>query len=435
MSLLLKDLRPIQAMAASILFREKKLLFNGPRQFTGKTELGVRLAWDLTVRPTTSSCLYVAKNSKARRKAAREKFLRLFDSKIFAVNTELIYLKKHKTSQIQMGSVDVDPDSDRGGTHNFIHWSEVAFARIQNGMTIPDVWQKVYNPMLSQLEGFALLESTNNGNNGWKVLWDNAKDYGFARLKMSLSQMVEFGLISEEDYEKEKRECHPLVFAQEYECEWVTFHGRVYDELTDDHFIDVPPPEPWMHIIAAIDWGYHPSATCVLFAYIRDGIMYVFDEIYAHRQLIETGTYPEIQARQRRWSIEHLGIVADHEMDRNQELVNRGLGVSPADKVDVLGNRIQIKERLFKNTIYFDRHRCPNTRKDLFAAVWNEKKEGDLDYNQCSWGHFDAEAALRYLVRAFDEYEADEPIKNPHQATDDAAARAWEQERLRDVDN
>jgi hypothetical protein len=424
MSLELKDLRPIQAMAAAMLFRERKLMLNLPRQYGGKTELGIRIAHDLTRRPSPSSCLYVAKNSKARRKAAREKFLRIFDRKMFAVNTELVYLKSFKTSQIQMGSVDVDPDADRGGTHNYLHWSEVAFARIQNGMSISDVWQKIYRPMLSQPNGYALLESTNNGHNGWKELWDNAKELGFATLRVPFSRMLELGLVSQEEYDREKNETHPLIFDQEYECEWVTFQGRAYGELHDGHFCDVPGPEPWQNVIAAIDWGYDPSATCILFGYVRQGCLFVFDEIYATKQLIEQSA-EAIKAVMARWGIEKLALVADHEEDRNQELINRGLGVTKADKVDVLGNRLQIKKMLWKNEMYVDRTRCPFTRKDLQAAVWHPKREGDLDDTQCTWGHWDAEAALRYLVRAFAEYEADEPEINPHITTDEGAARDW----------
>ena len=44
--------------------------------------------------------------------------------------------------------------------------------------------------------------------------------------------------ISQEDYDKEKREVHPLVFAQELECEWVTFQGLVYDEFNDRDHVD-----------------------------------------------------------------------------------------------------------------------------------------------------------------------------------------------------
>ena len=53
--------------------------------------------------------------------------------------------------------------------------------------------------------------------------------------------------------------------------------------------------------------------------------------------------------------------------------------------------------------------RCVNLIRDLEAAVWDAKKEGEIDYGQCTWGHFDAEAALRYLLRELSNAEVDAP--------------------------
>jgi len=421
----LHTLRPIQALAASLFFKHKKLMLNLPRQYGGKTELGVRLQEDLCFRGGSSTGLFVAKNSAARKKATREKFLRIFDPKIFAVNTELIYNKKNQASQIFMASIDKDPSAQRGGTVNLLHWSEVAFSKMDHGETIPDVWQMVLNPMLSQTDGYALLESTNNGNNGWKDIWEMAPDLGFKTLRVTFSQMLELGLVTQEEFDKEKRETHPLIFAQEYECQWVTFQGLVYDEFDEPfHVADIDGPAEWQKTAFAIDWGYHPSATCVLFGYVHEGTLNVFDELYVHRQLIDE-TAASLHARRRHWLMDTLAGVADHEEDRNEELIRRGIGVTKADKTNVLGNRLQIKEMLWKGTLKIH-PRCVNLIKDLKSATWHDKKEGDLDYSLCSWGHYDAEAALRYLVRAFEKYEEPEPEKNPHLSMDEASARAWE---------
>ncbi len=92
----------------------------------------------------------------------------------------------------------------------------------------------------------------------------------------------------------------------------------------------------------------------------------------------------------------------------------------------MLGNRLQIKEMFWKDQIVIH-PRCEFLIKDLLTATWHDKKEGDLAYDQCEYGHYDAEAALRYLVRAFQDYEEDAPDLNPHMSTDDASARAWQQ--------
>ena len=393
-----------------------------PRQ-EGKTELGIRLLRDLTGRPFTKSSLFLAKSHASAKKMAREKFLRLFERNIFAVNTELVYHKAHPTSQVFIESVDVEPDRLRGGTYGMIHWAEVAFSKFQLGVTVMDVWDKCVGPTLKETDGFVYLESTNNGKNGWYDLWTNAKEFGFATLRVSLSEMVHLGLVEQWEYDQLSRTTQPDVFRQEYECEFITFMGKVYPEFQPFHvLLDMPGPRLDQKVAIAIDWGYHPSATCVLFAYIQGGQIFVFDELYETEQL-PIATAEAIRAKLAHWSVTSFGAVADHEPDRNEELNRRGIACSPADKVDLLGNRVQIKELLFQNRLFFH-PRCKFTLRDLDAAVWDLKKsdKGEIDYQQCTWGHFDAEAALRYLVRELGEMESAEPQDRSLLLKDEASA-------------
>ncbi len=415
-------LRPLQALAASMFFKHKKLLLCLPRQYGGKTELGVRLLEDITSRPFTSSSLFLAKNHKAQKKATREKFRRIFDPKIFTVNTEFIYNKKVPSSCIFMGAVDKDPDGERGGTHSFVHWSEVAFAKLEHGETIEGVFGKVIKPTLSMTGGYVLMESTNNGKNGWYDIWENYKDFGFTRLKISLSEMVYLGLISPEVYEAEKGETHPDIFDQEYECKFITFLGKAYGEFDPHlHVADIPGPAKWQLVTSGIDWGYHPSATCVLFAYVENGEVRIFDEHYAMKERTDE-TKAAIEARFLAFDFDQYAAVADHEQDRIDELNLAGIACGKAKKQNVLGARLSIKTLLWKNKIKIH-PRCVNLIRDLEAACWDDKKDGELDSSQCTWGHFDAEAALRYLIRELGNAESVKPIENPH--LDPASSREW----------
>lgn len=427
MSLALSELRPLQALAASVLFKKRRLMLCLPRQKGGKTELGVRLMHDITEKPFTSSSLFLAKSRPAARKAVREKFLRLFDPSIFSVNTQIVYNKSYKTSQVFIDSVDKDPDRIRGGTYSLIHWSEVAFSKIEGEHTIKDVFDKVINPTLAETTGYALLESTNNGKNGWFDLWNMAPEFGFSTLRVSLSDMVYLGLVPQEEYDRIKATTQPDVFLQEYECEWITFTGKVYPEFIPGRHImpDMPGPEEWQVVKMAIDWGYTPSATCVLFGYVKDKALYIFDEHYQKEEM-PIKTAEAIHAILSRWKIVNFSAVADHEQDRIDELNARGIKCGKARKVDVLGNRVQIKEMFFLNNLFIH-PRCVNLIRDLEAAIWHPKKsdKGEIDDSQCTWGHFDAEAALRYLVREFSEFEEEEPEGNPFADTDQLSAAEW----------
>jgi hypothetical protein len=425
----IRGLRPVQCLAASIFFNKKRLLLALPRQYGGKTELGVRLLHDITRRPFTSSSLFLAKDKKSGKKATREKFERIFSKDHFHVNTENVYLKKHTTSVIFMDSVDKDPDRIRGGTYSCIHWSEVAFSKIEKGESIISVFDKVIQPTLTQTDGYVLLESTNNGKNGWYDLWNDYQRYGFSRLKLGLSDLVYMGIISPEEYEKVKSTTHPDVFKQEYECEWVSFQGKVYNEFDEKrHVANIDGPKEWQKVAIAIDWGYDPSATCILFAYVHNGKIHVFDEHYEKRELAAI-TAEKLEAKLQKWGVKRFGAVADHEEDRIEELNRRSIPCGKAKKTNVLGARIEIKELLYFDRIVFH-PRCEMTLRDLNAAVWHEKKEGELDEGACTWGHFDGEATLRYLVRELGQLEAIEPIENPH--AEGPSSAAWDIMNRRD---
>lgn len=418
-------------MAAALFFRKRRLLLSLPRQKGGKTELGVRIGEDLLRTPSTKAALFLAKDKKSGKKATREKFMRVYDKRLFEVNTETVYLKRHPSSVLYMDSVDKDPDRIRGGTYSYIHWSEVAFAKIEKGETIISVFDKVIQPTLTETDGYCFLESTNNGKNGWYELWHLAEKYGFATLKVGLGDMVYLGLVTREEYDKIQATTHPDVFRQEYECDWVTFQGRVYQEFREDLHIDpdMEGPKPWQAVISSIDWGYNPSATCVLFGYVQHGVLNIFDEHYATQELAAI-TAEQIEYKKDQWKIEKLSCVADHEEDRIVELQRRKISCGKASKANVLGARIQGKELFYFNKVKIH-PRCKYLIKDLMAAVWDDKKaiNGEIDYTQCTWGHFDAEAAFRYMVRELSELEIEEPIVNPHVGIDPASAAAFDIQR------
>ncbi len=425
----LKQLKPVQSLAASLFLRCRKLMLVLPRQ-EGKTELGVRIARELHNTPETRTTLFLAKSKVAGKKAVREKFSRLFDQETFAVNTEIVYRKDCVTSNVFMDSVDKDPDRIRGGTYHYVHWSEVAFSKLDHGVTINDVYQKIIAPATRKANGYVLLESTMNGKNGWNDLLENCKELGFSKLVVPFSQMLNMGLVTLEEYLAVKNTTHPDIFRQEYECEAVTFQGRAYPEFTEELIVEMPNPESWQVVCFAVDWGF-TAATCVLWGYIKDGEINVFHEHYQVQEMPEV-TAGHINTTHTHYEVARPVGCGDHDPAKNEELRRRGIKVGLADKVNVLGNRMQIKELLWKKKLKIH-PRCKMLIKDLQAAVWDVKTEGELDEKQCTWGHFDAEAALRYLVREFSRLERTQPEKNPHSGPegDEMSEFAHDQRRAR----
>ena len=310
----------------------------------------------------------------------------------------------------------------------------MAFSQFEHGATVKDVFDKILNPAISETNGYCLLESTNNGKNGWYDFWENASDFGFHTLRVSFSDMVYLGLVSVEEYDRIRATTQPDVFRQEWECEWVTFTGKVYEEMQENRDIwqDMPGPGPEKTILMAIDWGWFPSATCVLFAYIADdGKLCIFDEHYELKELVKI-TATKIKEKLTFWDADQYGAVADHDPKSIEELQLRGIPCSNADKVDVRGNRIQGKEMFFFDQIRIH-PRCKFLIRDLQAATWHPEKsdKGEIDESQCTWGHFDAESTFRYLIRRFAQFTPEVVEEIPDYQIDQLSAAAFVETRRR----
>ena len=393
-------LKPVQALVLAELLRHKRIMTILPRQ-EGKTELVVRAIHDLLKRPFPKSCLFAGKDHKSIKKATYEKFERNFDKELFQVNTEQVYLRQCKTSICYMESVDKDPDRLRGGTYAFIGWTEVAFSKLEKGVKLMDVYEKIIKPTTRKTDGYIMMESTNNGMNEWYDMFTNAGELGFKAIRISLGMLVEMGISSREEYDKLKKETLPLTFAQEYECQFISPKGQVYEEFTDDLIIDVPEVEEWQKVGFAIDWGYWPSATCVLWGYVVEDTAYIFREHYQHKERGEDTAKIVNNFNDRTGAVTIAGV-ADHEEDRIDELIRMGISCFKADKTNVLGARIEIKTLMHKKRIFIDKS-CTNLIRELRIAVWDSRpdKDGEIDEGADTLGHFDGEAALRYWVRSF----------------------------------
>jgi hypothetical protein len=78
--------------------------------------------------------------------------------------------------------------------------------------------------------------------------------------------------------------------------------------------------------------------------------------------------------------------------------------------------------------------RCQMLIKDWRSATWNPKKTNEIDERICTWGHYDAEAAARYLFRGLKSVEEVEPERNPHQGNHDLSAMAYNLNKRRKQD-
>jgi len=195
--------------------------------------------------------------------------------------------------------------------------------------------------------------------------------------------------ISQEEYEKAKRELPESIFAEQYDGKFCPAHGRVYPELeSDTHVIDVMPKgwEDWPKIYA-IDFGYTNPFACIWIAISPDLEYYVYDELYGSKVIVEKWA-PKILEKNKGHRI--LYGVSDHDAEDRATLHEHGVRTTKACKnlpMFVGGGEhrgvrrtIQVVKALLmkrdngRPRLFFLR-KCKNCIREMINYRWPESKE------------------------------------------------------------
>lgn len=180
---------------------------------------------------------------------------------------------------------------------------------------------------------------------------------------------------------------------QELHGQFVAFEGLIYDEFRHAvHVFDYDPPDDWLRV-RAIDFGYTNPLVVLWGALDEDGRLYVYDEHYKRRELMEYHA-EHIKARgEVEWT------VADHDAQDNAELRRHGIVTAKAKK-DVMAGIQKVKARFITQADgkprLFIHERCTNLLKELGQYRWKEDKEEPVKEND------HAMDALRYMVMQLD---------------------------------
>lgn len=204
------------------------------------------------------------------------------------------------------------------------------------------------------------------------------------------------------DYIEDLENDYTGSFAkQEIDGEFVSFEGLVYEEFRrDDHMIDFELAEGWQRC-RAIDWGYTNPFVCLWGATDHDGRLYIYDEHYKSKTLIE-GHANEINSRGKD---KYTFTVADHDAQDNAEIKKHGIVTVNAKKNVIEGIR-KVKARLKVQPDgkprLFIHPRCVNLIKEIGLYSWAEGTGGVIKEEPIK--QFDhALDALRYMVMHIDK--------------------------------
>jgi hypothetical protein len=428
------ELNAVQISVLQIIRKQRLLALMLPRQ-VGKTHFAVWLIREVMRQNSNAQTAFFAKDFPSVTRVSREKFIKLFPAEEFHISV-MNGISHHNPTQVErrgacyLSGIDKTPDKLRGGTLAALCVTEAAFAKLESGTTFDDLVQQILLPMVSRTRGMFFLESTPNGSNFWKQFWE--AENGFAKLRFPVDLCIQMGVLSREEVDFMERNMHPDVFAQEMNCEFVSFTGKIYHEYhSDKHDMTIQPPEPHEHITLGVDIGYSGSNSSVLFMVWRKSRLFVFDQIYVEgKRHDELGQL--IDDRVKFYGIPRHQVTCYTDVDPEflEEMQRRGFRIVNADKVDRFACRMALKVAFFEDKIVIDAKKCQMLKNELGAATWSTKIPDEMEESgDPNSGHWDSEASLRYGWRGA-KLELEKPEETPeHVKADGNSLLEWESRR------
>lgn len=211
-------------------------------------------------------------------------------------------------STVRMGSIN-QVDSSVGRSYDLIIFDEAALV---DGR---DAFERALRPTLDRDNARAIFISTPRGKSNWFAEY---YERGFSdKFKEWCSVKATYQdnpRMTQDDIDEAKRTMSPALFAQEYEADFNTYEGQIWN-LQNKHIIghkDCPitqiPPRESMDIIAGLDMGYKDSTAYVIVGYdFKTEIFYILDE-YVEAEKVTSHYAAEITKINKRWDPDFIFI-------------------------------------------------------------------------------------------------------------------------------
>lgn len=313
---------------------------------------------------------------------------------------EIRTLVEGKTSIIEFKGSDRE-DKLRGAGLLGVVLDEYAFQKQY-------IWDKIISPMLVQTNGWSLFITTPNGvANHFKKFWDDAVAWeaaGDEDWKTFHFTSYDNPLIPKENLDKERDRLTEEFFMQEYMAEFAKFTGLIYTGFDDKvHVQPFEIDESWS-FYRALDFGATDPDAMPFIGIDKDGVIYIYDEIYvsglytselaelikqksAHRYFI--ATYADSAGKQSIMDLTTYGIfciaVKKNTGEGNQNWIVAGI------------NRVH---QLVKENKIIIHPRCKGMIKEFMSYSWRKDRMGEaLNMPEDKNNHL--LDALRYFVVSY----------------------------------
>lgn len=280
------------------------------------------------------------------------------------------------------------------------------------------VWDKIVGPMLVQTNGWALFITTPNGvANHFKKFWDDAVDLeaqGDKEWATFHFTSYDNPLIKTENLDAEKARLTEEFFEQEYMAEFAKFVGLIYTGFEDSKHIQAFEVDENWAFYRAIDFGATDPDAVPFIGVDKDGVIHIFDEIYAsnlytselaelikqksaHRYFIST--YADSAGKQSIMDLSTYGIYSIP-VKKNTGEGNKNWIVAGIDRV----------HQLLKENKIIIHPRCKGLIKEFMSYSWRKDRLGGaLNIPEDKNNHL--LDALRYFVVSY-QYNDEEDFKS-----------------------
>ena len=226
-----------------------------------------------------------------------------FDLEVTKDNAKDKVITLSNGSNVRMGSVN-QVDSCVGRSYDLIIFDEAA---LSDGR---DAFNVALRPTLDKPNSKAIFVSTPRGRNNWfsEFFYRGYSDE-FPEWCSIRATYKDNPRMSESDISEARKSMSEAEFKQEYEADFNTYEGQIWNFNFETQVQDYSRFEPkGMDIFAGLDVGYRdPTAFCVL-AYDWDNeVFHVLDEYYDSERTTEQHAI-EIQGLIDKWDIDFIYI-------------------------------------------------------------------------------------------------------------------------------
>ena len=287
-----------------------------------------------------------------------------FDLEVVRDNAKDKVIEISNGSTIRMGSVN-QVDSCVGRSYDLIIFDEAALA---DGR---DAFNVALRPTLDKDNSKAIFISTPRGRNNWFAeFFDRGFIDDFPEWISIKASYKSNPRMSETDIQEAKKSMSEAEFRQEYEADFNTYEGQVWNFKFDEcvgNFTEIDTSG--MDIFAGLDVGYRdPTAFCVI-AYSWDDEKYFLLDEYLDAERTTEQHATEIRELINKWDIDYIYIDSAAQQTRFDFAQNYDITTVNAKK-SILDGISHVEGIVDNNRLLVDQY-CKETLQSLDQYQWD----------------------------------------------------------------